>query len=92
MENIRDQIIDWNIKFPYDRAWRKKYNIPFNSSDHMGISFLDQIFDLEEDKLFEELSSEDQYIPNTGDWLTTGTGGSVENEIALFREEFKDIE
>lgn len=93
-DEIRDKIIEHNLKFPYDRIWRKKYSIPFNSLRHKEISFLSQLYDLEEDKFFEELNSEDKYIPNTGDWLKTqqSDSGSIEDSVASFRDEFKDVE
>ena len=92
-EQITDDIVSWNIRFPYDRTWRAKYKVPFGSKDHKGISFLDQIFDIEEDLFFEELINRPDYIPNTGDWikLPKATEQSFQNSIESFREEFKDI-
>lgn len=90
--SIRDDIIRWNINFPIDRIWRKKYNLAFNSSGHREVSFLDQLFDIEEDKLFEELASEEPYTPNVGDWLKTDKPKTQEDEISSLREEFKDLD
>lgn len=92
MDNIRYSVISWNVRFPTDRAWRKKYNVPYNSKAHLESNFLDQLFDIEEDKLFEELLNEEQYIPNAGDWLKTDKPKTQEDEISSLREEFKDLD
>ena len=94
LNELREKIIQHNLNFPYDRVWRKKYNVPYSSTLHKEISFLDQIFDIEEDRLFNELSEEQPYIPNTGNWLKQQktTSDSIEDAIAEFRDEFKDIE
>lgn len=91
MNNVRNSVIDWNIKFPSDRAWRKKYGVPYNSNLHREVSFLDQIFDLEEDKIFHELTNEEPYIPNIGDWLKPQKHDNVSDDISSLREEFKDV-
>ena len=89
-DDVVNKIIEWNVRFPYDRRWRKKYNIAFNSPNHKESSFLDQLFDLEEDKLFDKLSS-DNYIPNSGDWLNCkNSDSSFEDEIKRFNEEFSE--
>lgn len=89
-DEIRDEIISWNINFPIDRIWRKKYNIAFNSHCHREVSFLDQLFDIEEDNLFEEFFQKDEYVPNTGDWLKRKES-SIEDSIESLRNEFKDL-
>jgi len=91
-KNIRDYVIEWNSRFPYDRWWRKKYNIPFNSKDHKESSFLDQLFDYEEDIVFSELASKEEYVPNIGDWLRVGDSDqTLESSIKSLRDEFKDL-
>ena len=92
--DIRAEIINWSINFPIDRIWRKKYNIPFNSSIHREVSFIDQLIDIEEDKFFEELYSSIDYIPNIGDWLKIPdiSKENLEDSIKNFREEFKDLD
>lgn len=90
--SIRDSVIDWNIRFPIDKWWRKKYNIAFNSKSHRESNFLDQLFEYEEEKLFSELSSENKYIPGIGEWLGGKEPATMEESIAQLREEFKDVE
>lgn len=90
-KSIRDNIIKWNIDFPVDRIWRKKHNLAFNSSGHREVSFLDMLFDIEEDKLFEELATKEEYVPNIGDWLKPQEQKSEKDSIESLREEFKDL-
>lgn len=91
LNNIREEIIKWNIDFPFDRAWRKKYNLSYNGLEHREISFLDQLFDVEEDKLFEELATKEEYVPNIGNWLKPQEQKLEEDSITALREEFKDL-
>lgn len=93
-DDVRNQVIDWNVKFPYDRLWRKKYNIPYNSAVHREICFLDQIVDIEEDRFFEEILNTPEYVPNIGDWIKVPdvSEESFEDSIRGFREDFKHIE
>lgn len=55
---IRTLIVEWNLKYKYDRAWRLKYRIPFGSQKHLEVSQIDMMFDVLEDKVFEELQKE----------------------------------
>lgn len=92
-EDIREYVINWNTRFPIDRAWRKKYNLAFNSRSHRESNFLDQLIDLEEDKLFDEFTKREEYVPDTGDWLKEKPV-SIENlrdSVESFRSEFKDM-
>lgn len=69
-------IVSWNNHFPYDRLFRKKYSIPFNSEQHRNLSQIDIYLDILEDKLiekqFERLAKEkdlkEDYI-KTGEFL-----------------------
>lgn len=45
-------IVNWDSRFPFDRRWRKKYNIPFFSEEHLNQDFLNMKMDLMEDELF----------------------------------------
>jgi hypothetical protein len=91
VNQVKENIISWNVKFPMDRVWRKKYVIPFNSIAHQESNFIDQLFDLEEDKLFEELATKEEYVPNVGDWLKSQEQKSEKDSIESLREEFKDL-
>ena len=89
-DKVRDFIIDWNIRFPIDRRWRKKFNIAFNSPQHRESCFLDQLIDIEEDNLFEELINTEKYKAGTGDWLKRQEPKSLEEDIQSMRDEFKE--
>lgn len=52
---IREEVLQWNQRFPIDFWWRKKHNVPFMSKTHREASFLDQVFEYEEDKLMNEI-------------------------------------
>lgn len=69
-------IVSWNNRFPLDRWWRMKHNIPFMSPEHRESSFIHQLIEFEEDKLFlkefqTELKPEDKYVPGIGDLFKT---------------------
>jgi ribulose bisphosphate carboxylase small subunit len=80
-DDVITYITDWNIDYPIDRWWREKYHIAFNSQQHRSVSFIDQLLDYEEDKLFERLlkqhkegeETEEQYKRGKGNWLNRST-------------------
>ena len=92
-ENIRDYVITWNSRFPMDKWWRDKHSVPFNSPDHRKSCFIDQLFEWEEDKLFSELQRENEYIPNTGDWIKQKevTIENLADSIEDFRNELRNL-
>lgn len=52
-ETLQDLVKKWNLLFPLDRWYRKKYNIPFNSSKHRVLSFIDMYFEYYEYYIYE---------------------------------------
>ena len=64
-------VINWNRKFPLDRWWRQKHNVPFMSPAHRESSFIHQLMEYEEDKMFLETFAErkeqELYTPGTHD-------------------------
>lgn len=92
MKTLKNEIIEWNSKFPVDRWWRLKHNVPYMSKQHREASFIDMLFEFEEEMMFNELDSESTYTPNTGNWLNTS--GQTENQkITSLVDEFrKDLE
>jgi hypothetical protein len=69
-------LIWWNNSFRYDRAYRKKYNIAFNSPQHREISQIDVYLEMREDRLYEKhikLYNEEneglELYKKTGQWL-----------------------
>src|ERR1700746_2545499 len=55
---ISDFIEKWNKEYPFDRWWRKKYNIPFGSKVHKEASHIDMYFEYKEDLYFKNLKDE----------------------------------
>lgn len=61
--SLKDKIISWNVEFPFDRIWRKKYSILFGSKQHLEANFIDMCFQLREELLYERMN----YIKDTID-------------------------
>lgn len=83
--DLKKFIADWNNNFPMDKWWRIKYNVPFNSPMHREVSFLSQMFEYFEDRLYKqttEAPKEDSslfeekftYVPDAGDFLKPREG------------------
>ena len=88
-DSVRKDILQWSFRFPFDRLWRKKFNIPLNSPSHRESNFLDQYLDIMEDKIFEELKNQEPYEPNTGNWLKPQDSKlTLEQEIEKFNKDF----
>lgn len=85
-ESIKKEIISWNNRFPVDKYWRQKHNIAFNSPAHREISFLDQLFEYYEEKIFEDHYKSKEYRPNIGDWLNQQQKSKSERIISLEEE------
>lgn len=66
IEDFDNYMVDWNLKFPFDRWWRKKYNVPFLSEQHRNASFFDMMREYREDKMFSEHESSNY---EKGDWI-----------------------
>ena len=58
-KHLRDFIAEWNLQYPYDRYWRKKYNVAFGSKQHREMDFLSMAVDLLEDKMFAEIEEKE---------------------------------
>lgn len=59
LKNLREFIILWDNRFPFDLWFRKKYNISFNSSAHREMCLIDEKIDYIENKLMESLSKKE---------------------------------
>lgn len=66
---IKRFILNWDARFPIDRWWRQKYNVPFNSPTHREFNFIDMYIEFVEDRMVKEMLREDVYIPGTGNFL-----------------------
>ncbi len=52
--NIKDFVVNWNLKQPLDRWWRQKHKIAFNSEIHRRTNRVDMLFEYLEDKLYNK--------------------------------------
>lgn len=75
---LEQAVVSWNERFPLDRWWRNKHEVAFMSPVHRESSFLYQLFEFEEDKLFSKAitdsnvkDNKDVYIPGSGDIFKT---------------------
>jgi hypothetical protein len=77
--NIRQEVIAWNNRFPLDRWWRNKHKISFQSPAHRESTFFGQCFEYYEDLMIKEYrenakkeaensGEEKKYKPMSGDW------------------------
>ena len=57
-ETLEDLILKWNTKYPYDKWWREKYNVPFQSEEHLNANPLWQKAEYLEDKLYNKAIEE----------------------------------
>ena len=62
MQSARDFLILWNNQFPFDKLYRRKYNIGFGSKEHRELCQIDVFHDILEDKIFEEYVEEQREI------------------------------
>jgi hypothetical protein len=83
-EKIQDDILHRMRKHPVDLAWRKKYNIPYGSPQHLCMSRLDMFIDLEEDRLLKEMLEEN-------DTVREEEFGSVDESLYNSGDEKKQI-
>jgi len=63
---ILQKVIKWNNQYPYDYLWRKKYKIPFGSTEHLNASHVDMCFDIIEE---EYIKSKIEEKKDTDDML-----------------------
>lgn len=103
---IKESIIDWNVKFPYDYLWRKKYQISFNSLEHRSVSQIDIYFEMYEEYVIQESSKKQKekedlldFYKSSGKWLrklsdvsyVTPTQEKLEESSKLVEEAFRKI-
>jgi len=63
---IRRFIFSWDGRFPIDRWWRQKHNVPFNSPTHRESNFIDMYMEFLEDNILIKNRGKEEYIPGTG--------------------------
>lgn len=90
---MREEIVVWSNKFPLDRWWRLKYNIPYNSFEHREISQVDIFFEWYEEQLFIELEQESKLLKEKEEQLRLGYLISPRSsEVKVDYSAFDDID
>lgn len=51
---IREYVLEWNNKYPWDYRWRRKNGVAFGSERHLSTSFLQMKIELIEDQEYEK--------------------------------------
>ena len=91
--DINKFIREWNVRYPYDRWWRKKYNIPFGSEQHRKANFIDMIIEFKEEVYFQKLnkeSAEDKEMELEVDKIISSENKGVKTTIKLSKKEIDD--
>ncbi|QIG64891.1 hypothetical protein SJC03_217 [Bacteroides phage SJC03] len=80
-KDLKEFVLKWNYSFPIDRWYRDKYKIPFNSTAHKNLSFIDMYFEYLEHYLFnvyylekrkiedKKKNLEEEYIKGEGNFM-----------------------
>jgi hypothetical protein len=87
---IDEEVLQWNLRFPIDRWWRNKHNIPYGSPAHRESNPLDQLFEFREDVLFAR--GESSYIPDIGAFMKKGVSGGVDVDKHVAKAVFEAFE
>lgn len=81
-------IVRWNNKWLWDYAYRKKYNIAFNSPQHRELNQIDMRIDfLEEEMISDHIKSRKEkdekmdHYEKTGEWLRYNENEEVNEEL-----------
>lgn len=79
IKKIRDFITKWDSEHPIDFWYRRKFNIPFGSPEHLATTFIDQQIWHEEQELVKRITErpEDGVIDSS-------------NEVILSQEEIDE--
>lgn len=85
---MKDFIIWWNNRYPYDKLWRDKFNVPFNSLTHRAMNPIDIAFEMKENKMFQEYINNEKAFQDqkktyedTGKWFIGGLSKNQEDEL-----------
>ena len=85
--SVGEFVKKWNIDFPLDRWYRKKFNIKWGSDEHRETTLFSIHFEYQEETIFnrvrEEIEKEEKkekYTP--GDWFNT-EGEDIEGDSAF---------
>lgn len=68
-ESLKSFIIDWDLNYPIDLLYRKKYGIRFNSLEHRELNFIDMCIELFEENMLKNGNNKEEdeiYFPGHG--------------------------
>ena len=88
LNNLEDFFIYWNSLFPFDRSYRKKYNIGFLSKEHLNLNQIEIALDALEDDFFISLVEERKALHekrekfDKGEWLNSKIEAYNEEELS----------
>lgn len=91
---VTNAVISWNLRFPVDRWWRMRHNVPFMSPVHRETSFLDQMFEYEEEKMFLPTKTEDdtdKYVPGIGEMFKERAAATLQEFTAEAKNEIAEM-
>lgn len=54
IQSQKNRLLDWNLTFPLDIWWRRKYKIPLFSEKHLDANQFDIALEYIEEKMFKE--------------------------------------
>lgn len=78
-------IFDWH-RFSIDFWWRKKYNVPFGSSRHREMNFIDMLIEYQEELLINQMLTIDDFQDIQED-EELGLGNVPSNTVPLSQED-----
>lgn len=82
--DIEKFILEWNIRYPFDRYIRKKYNILFGSPEHKALNFIDMSFEYKEDLIMKREEKKVQEEEDKDFWAS-----NLPSEVVKTMEEAK---
>ena len=63
-DEVRRFIFDWHA-FPFDYWWRRRYNVPFGSSAHREMNFIDMYIEYQEELMLQETKASYEEIEDS---------------------------
>lgn len=93
--NIGKFIEEWNSRHPYDRWWRKKYNIPFGSKQHREASFIEMAIEYKEDLYFQKLANKEAEIDEIErevDRMIAGDANTQKSAVKVVKMTKKELD
>jgi hypothetical protein len=85
---ITQLTLNWNNTWRFDYWWRKKYNVPFNSEVHRGISqidikieYIEHFLAMKQDEQKRKYDEDFKEFKETGKWIKENVDNKKENDL-----------